>query len=1628
MRALAAAALCLIGAAEAALTEQQVNEALGSVPGVSWSVEGPNAEAWTVVGSGATRALKVSTLEGGVFAVKAVVTGPGALELKSRQTSTSTTFSGWTEVDGVGRSSGYDIWDARRINVGPGEHTVTWKVDRRFADSQPGTVEFSAAKWEPYTVLPLQVGAKDSSVTLSGTWLGQDRWHRGDGGAAYAPAGSGVDGATLRADFAGPGVLAYRVLPRKGSLSLMLGGSHQGQIYSASGWRQRWLRVGAGNHMVRWQANGSDTDAVVDEIGVVQEVDLNTALDLPGQVWTVDDPQRAIGLPMEDARGGSAVVLDSRLSTQFTGGGFLKIRHRGDDASFELVSTGGYVPYAATTEPGTDWVTKRVGIPAAGGTFQITAINSYAEFDGAEWEPMPGTLAEALGLPEQSTTTGGEATWEMVPVVTTGKFAVRATLSTAAPTAWAETVLTGPAKVEIEYDPVSDGTLEFLLDGERMWDSLVPVSTLYGEKKKVTLEVPAGEHVLRCASRLPSNSSYGQSVTIHEIRVMASERAAEISEALGFGSKWARVGEWEKVTALTHDGVAALRPVVEGVGPQAVWLGTTVTGPGYLSFWTHLPESNYPHASLTIHGDMLPYSYPESFAVAGWYEHRQWVPPGTHHVELRLYGSEEQMAEVVVDEMRFTPSVAAAALGDIGSGEPLVWVNDPVRPWTIWVKEPGAPAVAVSPEPSGEESSRISTKVTGPGLLKFNWRKMGRRLVGGTFLMDGVELRSVTSGYGVEVALEIPAGEHDLEWVQGAGSSGSWVEVVDVNWQAWPESSLASALDTPEGVTWTTGGDASFTGRPDEGSKGGTAAYVRLEPYQSAWLEATVEGPGVFDFWLRETVTSAGAFQFVVNWVMTVDGVEVLRSGQSSWNPVWIREAGTHQVRITFTNPAYRTVTGLMDEVSWIPLVAKTLDSSWTADVSEPWNGYAGADGGGLILRTSYLTPSWVEKTVTGPCEVMWNSRAIAADGMPAGVPRVTVDGKAGVVLEQNKGWQRHVLGIPAGTHTIRWENVTGDGDGNNFPTTEEEQESLWQISEPVVTPGVSAIAQAVDAPGSCWLVIGAQDATVTGAAAMDGVDAYGLGEDGVALYLNLSGTPQRLTCGVSYADDGIWQVQRKVVEADQAIQWGGTYGFAEPLAFALDAFAAENLTETTMPVAVDLAGGVTATGWRGVVSATESADGVDAGWSFLDDTYSEHEAAMEVEGAARVRFRWKRAGHSTLVLRLNGAVLPVTPAGAAWAEVSFEVGNGENRIEWEHASVEGTSHVSPGEAWLDAVSIEPLAPWDLTAVAAAGSGVELTADLPEDAAFQWKAASFQVPGGGTVTGARAATGNSLMRATITGPVVVHFRGACFAEKAAETMMAERSGGKSVIIIIGGGGGGGSGAITGYELTARVGEKVVASVPYRDGVAWSDASFLVPQGTHEVTWQVSALRSGILGTMREAAISWEMQAMVSGIRLESVRVHFDNWAGSLPEGKRGPDDDADGDGVSNLLEYAFRSSPGDASSMPPQVMGRMGLYIRPWVNPNAPTLKDGLYDTGIQTGSYEMMVPYLSPFVEGTLEVSGDLKSWDEHPVQWLESKPTGGIPIIGGWGHTDTHQVVSVPLYQGDESKYFRVKVKMPE
>ncbi len=138
--------------------------------------------------------------------------------------------------------------------------------------------------------------------------------------------------------------------------------------------------------------------------------------------------------------------------------------------------------------------------------------------------------------------------------------------------------------------------------------------------------------------------------------------------------------------------------------------------------------------------------------------------------------------------------------------------------------------------------------------------------------------------------------EHPGEVVAGAGST----------------ISLGDALDAPQ-FTWSTGGDAPWTGQHDTTADGVDAAQSGIvNPFGESWVETTVEGPGQLEFqWKLAAESGVDYLEFLMD-----DSFQTGLSETADWES-YTQEvpAGFHTFRWRY----YQTdVAGEGDHAGWL--------------------------------------------------------------------------------------------------------------------------------------------------------------------------------------------------------------------------------------------------------------------------------------------------------------------------------------------------------------------------------------------------------------------------------------------------------------------------------------------------------------------------------------------------------------------------------------------------------------------------------------------------------------------------------------------------------------------------------------
>ncbi len=138
--------------------------------------------------------------------------------------------------------------------------------------------------------------------------------------------------------------------------------------------------------------------------------------------------------------------------------------------------------------------------------------------------------------------------------------------------------------------------------------------------------------------------------------------------------------------------------------------------------------------------------------------------------------------------------------------------------------------------------------------------------------------------------------------------------------------SLGEALDNTA-LTWTTGGNANWTGQASVWYFGGSAAASGvIANSQSTWVQTTVTGPGILSY--RWRVSSEAGYDFLSFYY---DGFP--QSGQISGEVGWSQQAwsiptGTHELRWEYkkdSSVAQGADRGWLDQVTFTPTGTLTL-------------------------------------------------------------------------------------------------------------------------------------------------------------------------------------------------------------------------------------------------------------------------------------------------------------------------------------------------------------------------------------------------------------------------------------------------------------------------------------------------------------------------------------------------------------------------------------------------------------------------------------------------------------------------------------------------------------------------------
>ncbi|MES2923165.1 MAG: hypothetical protein V4819_16535 [Verrucomicrobiota bacterium] len=533
------------------------------------------------------------------------------------------------------------------------------------------------------------------------------------------------------------------------------------------------------------------------------------------------------------------------------------------------------------------------------------------------------------------------------------------------------------------------------------------------------------------------------------------------------------------------------------------------------------------------------------------------------------------------------------------------------------------------------------------------------------------------------------------------------------------EVSLPSALDTGDGVKWKTSEEHPFMGMPDEGAVHGSSARVVLQRGEKSWLEATVDGPGNFDFVLRSDDIEADSG----DWEFEVDGIPlVIEEWGSLLHYLFLSGKGPHRVRIKVRYPAHsgsEKYAYVLDDVRWVPAKMIPLEDAvglegagfLTGGKLKP-AGYAtlGRDGGGVIVLPPSRPAASLGMAIIGPCELSWDSEILRADFGNFSICTLQIDGVSSIPLGTHL-WQRMRLTLPEGLHLVRWRNEDYWIDSSMQRIDTERSAAagrFWKLSNMKISRGISPLADAVDAPDLFALESGDKGGKPI---RIDGNIAWQTNKESTLTIVDPSslakltvrmGNPAEAGWGWIQADERGngndfvsekpgWSRQVVLLRHNGYLHWWfkqyDTWWNPEFSPPVIDRIDIERIPTLSVGAAMDGRVSPRTGGWTGRKDSTAKTAG-DAAWSLISRPGQKNIAKSTVTGPATVSFWWKNTGSGKVRVNLDGAPVPLPESGETWSRGEFAVSAGNHVVKWVHAADVGTGFSTPGEAWLDALKV----------------------------------------------------------------------------------------------------------------------------------------------------------------------------------------------------------------------------------------------------------------------------------------------------------------------------------------------------
>ena len=582
---------------------------------------------------------------------------------------------------------------------------------------------------------------------------------------------------------------------------------------------------------------------------------------------------------------------------------------------------------------------------------------------------ISGTLCDAVDRCDLDWTTGGDAPWYYQSTNTfDGSDAARSGPIASSQQTWLETVVTGPVQVGFRWQ-VSSRTNTHLL---RFLDNGVARGQISGEVPWTlqTYEIAAGVHTLRWAYATSSTAPLGANaggvdqVSLDHLAVSPATSWFASGEPGGPFSPAART------YVVTNSGLETLS---WSVAADVAWLTPAFAG-GELA----------PGASASVAFSLDTNATPSA--------------QGTYPAML-LFSNQ---TTGIVLERPVVLSTMGALCEAIESCD-FVWTTGGN---TNWFRQTTNTADGVDAAQSGRISTNqqtwIETTVSGPAVLRFQWRVSSRTNSHYLrFQLNGVTQTSI-SGLTpwMQRTQALAAGTHVLRWVFTNGSSSAqnanagWLDVVGLD-----------TLSVSPSNAWYASGPAGGAFAPD------VRHYVLTNSGIAAlsWAAApTVDWLSV-DPASGELPPGAGI------------EIEVALNANAD-----LLSADLHSGTLVFSNLTAGGAserTALLDTRGGLCEAVDQCALDWIAGGHAPWffqtlhstDGVDAAQSGPLAANQQ----SWLETAIDGPVQIAFHWRASSLTN--SHYLRFWADGVLQTSISGETGWLRRSYEVPPGRHVLRW-------------------------------------------------------------------------------------------------------------------------------------------------------------------------------------------------------------------------------------------------------------------------------------------------------------------------------------------------------------------------------------------------------------------------------------------------------------------------------------------------------------------------------------------------------------------------------------------------------------------------------